>query len=474
MNSLKNPSRINSLNYLLILLVFSCTAWAGSSADIDGSGRIDFNDFAIMGNYWYDSGPVADIGGVDGNSDGITDMLDIAVLGGSWLDDTNEVIAAKIAEATEFSADRVWATHATWSYHNTRYPKQTIYDTNYDNHYEKWESVTNSDWTFGFFPGCLWHMYELTGDPNYKTAVEVDWLPGVETACIGGDIGFKALTTFGNGYRITGDPNYKSIVLQAAADIALQFNTQVGCIGKIIGDELFTVVDIMPQIEILFWGANNGGDPNLYDKAVSHAYKAAQNHVREDGTTNHRLYYDLTDPCGETFRVSFNPGYSADSCWSRGQAWAVYGFVMTYRETGDPNMLATAQLVSDYFVDNLPADFIPYYDFMDPTIPNTIRDSSAASIAAAGLLELSTLVEDPNYQQKYYQAAKNILTSLCTRHSDDGYLAKDAVGDPLSPSILMRGYKKLNSGYKLYERGTSWGDYYFLHALLRYRDMLGK
>ena len=206
--------------------------------------------------------------------------------------------------------------------------------------------------------------------------------------------------------------------------------------------------------------------------AVDHAYKTAQNHVRGDGTTNHRLYYDLSDSTGETFRTSFNPGYSADSCWSRGQGWAVYGFTYCYRETGDPNFLATAKLVSDYFVDNLPADNVPYYDFMDPTIPNTIRDSSAASVAAAGLLELSTLVSEPNLQQKYFQAGKDILTSLCTRHSDSGYLAKDAVGDPLSVSILMRGYKKLNSGFKLYERGTSWGDYYFLEALKRYKDML--
>ena len=140
----------------------------------------------------------------------------------------------------------------------------------------------------------------------------------------------------------------------------------------------------------------------------------------------------------------------------------------------DVKIFFAAQLVSDYFVDNLPADFVPFYDFMDPNIPNTIRDTSAASVAASGLLELSTLVEDPNYQQKYFQAAKNILTSLCTRDSNGGYLAKDAVGDPLSPSIMMRGYKGVNSSPdKLYERGTSWGDYYFLEALKRYKDMVG-
>ena len=495
MNSLKNAPGINNYtnyqsplssaignhltNCLLILLASSCTAWAASGADIDGSGKVDFNDLEIMQYYWLDAGPVADIAGADGNSDGMVDGLDLTVLGGSWRQNSTETIAALVAEATEFSADRVWATHSTWPVldYNTRYPKQTIYDSNFDNHYEKWEDKATGDWTSGFFPGCLWYMYDLTGDPNYKNAVETSWLPGLENVQYWEwhDAGFVMMSSYGNGYRLTGEPNYLPILLQTAQSHSTNYNSQIGCLGgERANNEFFTNIDHMPTIEILFWGAKNGGDPNWYDMALSHAYKASQDQVRGDGTTNHRLYYDLNDPCGETFRVVFNPGYSADSCWSRGQAWAVYGFAMTYRETGDPNMLATAQLVSDYFVDNLPADNVPYYDFEDPTIPNTIRDTSAASAAAAGLLELSTLVEDPNYQQKYFQAGKDILTSLCTRHSDAGYLAKDAVGDPLSPSILMRGYKKLNNGFKLYERGTSWGDYYFLEALVRYRDMLGK
>jgi len=458
--------------FLTALGVGVCGA---AGVDIDGSGRVDFNDLAVMQKYWLESGPVADIWGADGNSDGVVDGLDFSLLGGSWLVNTSETIGALVAEAVEFSADQVWATHADWTDYNVLYPKQTVYDSNYDNHYEIWEKQTPSDWTSGFFPGCMWYMYELTGDPNYKTAVEDFWLAGLESQQYGDgshNIGYKMLAAYGNGYRLTGDPNYLPVLLQTAQSYSEQYIPTVGCIlsrPKGYPDKIFVTIDNMPTLEMLFWGAKNGGDPNWYDMAVSHAYKTAENHVREDGSTNHRLYYDPCD--GSVIGNEGGPGYSADSAWARGQGWAVYGFTMAYRETGEPNLLETAKLVSDYFVDNLPNDFVPFYDFMDPNIPNTIKDSSAASVAAAGLLELSTLVSDPNYQQKYFQAAKNILTSLCTRYSDSGYLAKDAVGDPLSPTILMRGYKQLNSGYKLYERGTSWGDYYFLEALMRYKAM---
>ncbi len=463
-----------------VLLVFVSTALGAASVDIDGSGVVDFNDLVIMQDYWLGPGPVADIGGADGNSDGIVNGQDFAVVGANWHTQTSEIIGGLVTEAFEFSGQQLMAIHTGASSY-TDYPKQTVHDSNLDNHYEIWDLKSSSDWTSAFYPGCFWYMYEMTGDPNYMNAALL-WIAGLEGEQYdmgSHNIGFKIPLSYGHGYRLTGNAAYLPILLQAAESYSTRFSTIIDCLhsrGNMGNSEYLVTIDNMMTLEFLFWAAENGGDPNLYDMAASHAYKTAENHVRADGSTNHRLYYDLSDPCGETFRLEsgYLPGYSADSSWSRGQGWALYGFTMCYRETGDPNFLDTAKLVSDYFVDNLPADFVPYYDFNDPNIPNVIRDTSAASVAAAGLLELSTLVSEPNYQQKYFQAAKNILTSLCTRDSDAGYLAKDAVGDPLSPSILMKGYKGVNSSPdKLYERGTSWGDYYFLEALKRYKDMLG-
>ena len=456
---------------LVLLTAWGSIAFGAASVDIDGSGRVDINDLAVMQKYWLGAGPVADIWGADGNSDGVVDGLDFAVLGGSWYVDTNEVIGGLTSEALEFSEQQVWATNAgAPSY--TNYPYATLDDGDADEEpYDIWDYKMS--WTGGFFPGCLWYMYELTDDPNYKDAAEL-WLVGLESKqsdTSTHDVGFLMQPSYGNGYRLTSNAAYVPILIQTAESLAERYSPIVGCTrswswGQYGNPDIFpVVVDNMMNLEILFWATAHGGRQELYDMAVSHAYKTIENHVRGDGTTNHIVIYDPCD--GSVIRTEGRPGYDANSCWSRGQGWAIYGFTMCYRETGDPNFLETAKQVSDYFVDNLPADFVPYYDFLDPSIPNVIKDSSAASIAAAGLLELCGYVSEPALQQKYYQAAKDILVSLCTRYSDAGYLARDALGDPIGPSILMR-------GYKLYERGTIWGDYYFIEALMRYRDMVGQ
>jgi unsaturated chondroitin disaccharide hydrolase len=194
--------------------------------------------------------------------------------------------------------------------------------------------------------------------------------------------------------------------------------------------------------------------------ALSHAYKTLANHVRADGSTYHIADYDPAT--GQVIRYYAGQGKSVDSCWSRGLAWGLTGFTIVYRETNDPNMLEAAKKLADYFVDHLPADGIPYSDFDDPS---GAKDSSAAAIAASGLLELSTLAGDPNYRLKYYNCAKNILVSLCSKISDGGYLAENAVGTPLSPAVLMRACRAYSEHAEL---SAIFGDYYLLEALLRY------
>ncbi len=461
---------------LVLLTALGSSAFGIASADIDGSGKVDFNDLVVMQKYWLGAGPVADIGGADGNSDGVVDGLDFSVLGGSWHTTTSEVIGPMSTEGLGFSEQQAAATHTSWS-DFSRYPYITKDDNNDGFHYDIWGTFDSSKWTSGFFPGCLWYMYELTGDPNYSTAAQT-WMVGLEGEQYNidtHDVGFIMMPTYGLGYRLTGEPNYVPILIQTAESLATRYNPIVGCTrswswGKYSGSDIFPVIiDNMMNLEILFWASKNGGGQELYDIAISHAYKTIENHVRGDGTTNHIVIYDPCD--GSVIRTEGRPGYSADSCWSLGHTWGIYGFTMCYRETGDPNFLETAKSLSNYFVDNLPADFVPYYDFLDPNIPNVVKDSAAASVGAAGLLELSTLVSEPNLQQKYFQAAKDILTSLCRRYSDGGYLAKDALGDPIGPSILMRGYKYKGNLDERWERGVIWADYYFVEALMRYKAM---
>jgi unsaturated chondroitin disaccharide hydrolase len=154
-------------------------------------------------------------------------------------------------------------------------------------------------------------------------------------------------------------------------------------------------------------------------------------------------------------------GYSDNSTWARGQAWGVYGFTMAYRESNDARMLTAARRMADWYIAHLPSDSVPYWDFDAPGIPNEPRDTSAAAVAASGLIELSQLETDATRKQRYLDAAKATLTSL----SSSAYLAEGTS----ARSILLHGtYNKPGGDY---DRGLVWGDYYFLEALLRYRAL---
>ena len=212
----------------------------------------------------------------------------------------------------------------------------------------------------------------------------------------------------------------------------------------------------MINLELLFWSAKNGGPSTHKNMAISHALKASQDFVRADGSTYHLVTYN--QDTGAIISKSTIQGLNAESTWSRGQAWAVYGFTTAYRETGDSRFLDTARKVSDYFINRLPQDYIPYWDFELPDTTGQPRDSSAASAAASGLLQLSRLETDNTRKTTYLNAAKNILNSL----SSSSYMAEGTT----NKAVLLHGTYSKPGGK--YDTGLIWGDYYFLEAMLRY------
>jgi unsaturated chondroitin disaccharide hydrolase len=205
----------------------------------------------------------------------------------------------------------------------------------------------------------------------------------------------------------------------------------------------------------LFWASKHGGQAEWYNMAVSHALKTRQEHVRPDGSTYHVVTFDPAT--GLVRSKGTAQGYSATSTWARGQAWAIYGFTMTYRETGDARFLDTARRTADYFLAHLPSAQVPYWDFQAPNIPNEPRDSSAAAIAASGLLELSRLEPDVIRQHNYLSGALAMLGALAS----PAYLAEGTANS----AILLHGTNNKPGGD--YDTGLIWGDYYFLEALLR-------
>jgi unsaturated chondroitin disaccharide hydrolase len=333
-----------------------------------------------------------------------------------------------------------------------------------------WVTTGDSAWTSGFFPGALWLMYQQTADPTWRTYAQT-WQAGIikqQDNTSNHDLGFMLFNSFGNGYRLTGTDAYRQVVLTSARSLASRYNMNNAKAGSIKASwpsgsatDYKVIIDIMINLELLFWASRNGGDPAWYDMAMSHALKTAANHVRPDGSTYHVVNYNPST--GEVKSKSTAQGYADESTWARGQAWAIYGFTMTYRYTGDVRFLNTARATADYFIANLPSDSVPPWDFEVPGMPDQPspedRDSSAAAVAASGLLELSQLDTDATRRQKYLTAATQILTAL----SSPTYLADGHAND----AILLHGTSFKSRGN--YDTGLIYGDYYFLEAMLRYR-----
>jgi hypothetical protein len=210
------------------------------------------------------------------------------------------------------------------------------------------------------------------------------------------------------------------------------------------------------NLELLFWASKHGGDPAWCAIARSHALRTLRDHVRPDGSTFHVV--DYSPESGAAERKGTRQGHARDTTWSRGQAWAVNGFTMAYRETGDRRLLHAARRVSDWFIDHLPPDRVPYWDFDAPGIPDAPRDSSAAAIATSGLLELAALEPDPGRAAGYRDAAESIIASL----SAAPYLAPEGA----SQAILLHGTQNFPRGN--FDTGLVFGDYYFVEALGRY------
>jgi unsaturated chondroitin disaccharide hydrolase len=353
----------------------------------------------------------------------------------------------------QFAAQQLDATTRTIA--ANRYPSTTSSSGS-------WNTTSASGWTSGFFSGALWLMYQRTGDATWRSRAQT-WTSGLESQkndTSTHDVGFKIFTSFGNGYRLTGDDAYRQVILTAAASLATRYDPDVGCIrswGEISDTSNFEVIiDNMMNLELLFWASKHGGQAAWYDMAVSHALKTMANHVRADGSTYQVVTYDPTS--GAVKSKSTNQGYNTESTWSRGQAWAVYGFTMAYRETGDPRFLDMARRTADYFIAHLPSDKVPYWDFELPSVTGQPRDSSAAAIAASGLIELSQRENDAQRSATYLNATRNILTSL----SSPAYLAEGTT----NKAILLHGTQNKPNGK--YDSGLIYGDYYFVEALLRY------
>lgn len=322
-------------------------------------------------------------------------------------------------------------------------------------------AVPARDWTSGFFPGYLWLLYQATGHARWRTAAEqaTARLEGEKTNAGTHDMGFKLYCSYGTGYRVAPSPTYREVLLTAARTLSTRFNPTVGAIRSWDHHEdqwqFPVIIDNMLNLELLFAATRLSGDSSFYKIAVAHANTTLKNHFRPDYSSYHVVGYD--PQTGQVEKKTTHQGYADASAWARGQAWALYGFTMCYRETHDPRYLALAEHVADFIHHhpNLPADLVPYWDFNDPAIPNAPRDASAGAVMASGLLELSTFSRQG---ATYRRHASQLLDNLAKSYTA-------APGTACGFLLLhSTGHKPANSEIDV---PISYADYYFMEALLR-------
>lgn len=340
-----------------------------------------------------------------------------------------------------------------------------------------------NDWTEGFYPGCLWYIYENNRDESWKQSA-LKWTEALEPLkklTNHHDIGFLMYCSFGNAYRLTGNEAYKDVLVESARSLCTRFNEKTGCIeswnyrkawnGK---DEWFfpVIIDNMMNLELLYFATKVTGDSLFAKVANKHAETTARNHFRDDYSSYHVVNYD--EETGEVLHRATCQGFSDNSTWARGQAWAIYGYTMAYRETKKTDFLNMAVHTADFWLNHprLPKDGIPYWDFnagqegyvpdwnYDPQRFKVIpRDASAAAIAASAFLELSEYVTEG---KKYFKAAEQILQSL----SSSEYFAEPGTNCNF---ILKHSVGSIPHGVEI-DVPLVYADYYYLEALMRYKN----
>jgi unsaturated chondroitin disaccharide hydrolase len=330
--------------------------------------------------------------------------------------------------------------------------------------------VPSNNHLSGFFPGSLWQMYEFSRDEKWMKAASHFTANIEEEKYNGGthDMGFKMFCSYGNAYRLTRQRQYRDVLIQSANTLITRYNHNVGCIRSWDHHadkwDYPVIIDNMMNLELLFWATRETSDSIYFKIARKHAETTLKNHFREDNSSYHVVSYDTLT--GEVVKRNTHQGHAHESAWARGQAWGLYGFTMTYRETGDKRFLEKALGIADFILNHprLPEDMIPYWDFDAPNIPDAERDASAGAIIASALYELSTYCEDVE-RDRYLGAADKILASLSSEEylaspgTNNFFLLKHSVGNhPLGRQIDV---PLANT------------DYYYLEANLRKLKLSG-
>jgi unsaturated chondroitin disaccharide hydrolase len=347
-----------------------------------------------------------------------------------------------------------------------RFPDDTTQDQIYQlRRVPGYWSGSNVGWTTGFWPGMGWLAYEISGRYPFQQWAQSHYSSFAQRLALRIDLGYHDLGfIYGPGavaaWRVTGESRYRALALEAAAILRARFLPQAGVIqawGSLDDskEQGRIIVDTVMNLPLLHWASAQSGDRRFTDAAFAHLEKTRHLLIRPDGSTAHSCH--VNPATGEAVRVSTVQGHAHDSCWARGQAWAIYGMALNHRYAPGLGLLESAAHMAEYLLAHMPDDGICQWDLALDWRDGVQRDSSASAIAVCGLLELAAQLPAGVQRERFEQAALLMLRNLA-----------GACAAPVG-----RGHGLLSHGvYSLPEnRGVDeanlWGDYYYLEALAR-------
>lgn len=329
-----------------------------------------------------------------------------------------------------------------------------------------YDSMPVAWWTGGFWPGLLWLIYRETGDESLKSiAVETENLMDQtlrEFYKFDHDAGFLWSLTSVAQYKLFGSEESKRRGLIAASHLAARFNMRGGFI-RAWNDKAesirtgWSIIDTMMNLPLLCWASEEENDPRFKHIAMAHADTVLNSFIRPDGSVRHIVHFDPVT--GEVADVKGGQGYSPESSWSRGAAWALHGMILTYNYTKEPRYLQAAKRVAQFFIANLPEDCVPHWDFRAPVADPPGLDSSAAACAASGFLEIANAV-DPLEAEIYRNAAARTVKSLYENYG--------TWEDEKEQGLIRMGTVNFNSG-RYVNMPLIYGDYFYVEALAKLR-----
>lgn len=338
-------------------------------------------------------------------------------------------------------------------------------------------------WTAGFWPGILWHHYHATQDQ--ATAALAEQLEEKmqpllsDPSKLDHDMGFMWTLTSLARYDLTHDSKAKTNALLAATLLLGRFNSA----GRYLeawnswqgADDTsgIVIIDSLMNISLLYWASEETSDPRFAVAATQHAETILREFVRKDGSVHHMVNFDSAT--GEVLEKIGGQGFAEMSAWSRGCAWAIYGFAIAYHYTQKPEFLAASMKIANYFYLHTANSDVPLWDFKIPA--NTAQtkydytDSSAAAIAACGFLLLGRIAA-PEEQAFYHDAGADLLKRLydhATTSTTDAALIAHGTGHwPEQKNLdtgliygdyfFSEGIYQLNNVYNVFWLGGHWQD----------------